>query len=96
MPKVKKRTVISSTNSFQMVKQERPGKKTWYEISYRNPDWGRLTWAEEEQLNNEILDFFTTMSANGVDKARFEISWKFWKYDQANNAFLMAALKFET
>ena len=87
----KKRTVIQQTKSFTFVRQDRPGKKTWFEIQTDAwPDYS-MTLGESMARLAEFNDFFG--GAAHCDSNR--PIWQCWEFEEANNLFLMAVLKFE-
>jgi len=84
---VKKRTVISSTDKFRLVKQERSGTKIWYEIECTLGWWERTA-----EHDIEMKEFFAAAGSSGKHPERS--LWSYWDHDQASQAFLMATLKF--
>jgi hypothetical protein len=91
MADVKKRTVIKKTRQFEFVRQERPGKKTWYEIKFSQWTTKASTW---EELKDVIDDLNAIFATNKAKKQTSEFTWFFWKYEEADAAFTMAALKY--
>jgi hypothetical protein len=91
MTNVKKRTVIKKTKQFEFVRQERPGKKTWFEIHFSEWSTGANTWEEIKGVTDDLAMIFET---KGAKKQPRDFTWFFWKYDEADAAFTMAALKY--
>lgn len=89
----KKRTVIKSTEVFIFVRQERPGKKTWFEIHLNNWQVGANSWEELEKLTKELDELFLV---KGAKKKPMDRTWNFWKYEEADQLFTLANLKWIT
>jgi hypothetical protein len=87
----KKRIVVSESRCFTLVRQERPDKKTWFEIKVDEWKIGSNTWEDSEAIIAEISTMFET---NGAQKQPRNFVWFFWKYDDAFAAFTMATLKY--
>jgi hypothetical protein len=90
----KKRTVIKTTKAFTFVRQERPGKKTWFEIHLTEWSLGQSnTWEELKEVTNDLDAMFAT---KGTKKKPADFTWFFWKYEEADQLFTMANLKWST
>ena len=87
----KKRTVLKQTKAFRLVRQERPGKKTWFEIHLDKWNCGRSgTWEELAEFTKELDVMFESKSTK---KQPADFTWFFWKYEEADQLFTMANLK---
>ena len=91
MADVKKRTVIKKTKQFEFIRQERPGKKTWYEIKFAQWTTKASTW---EELKDVVDDLNAIFATNNAKKQPAEFTWFFWNREEADAAFTMAALKY--
>ena len=94
MAKTKFRTVLKQTRLFRLVKQERAGKKTWYEIEY----FGFVsTLAGREESMQQANDIAALMDPTGLKTFRktgvVPKIWRFWKLEEADQLFTMAALR---
>ena len=87
----KKRTVLKKTRQFTFVRQERPGKKTWYEIKHNQWTTKASNWEELKEVIDDLTMMFET---KGAKKQPKDFTWFFWKYEEADAAFTMASLKY--
>jgi uncharacterized protein with von Willebrand factor type A (vWA) domain len=88
----KKRTVIKETSRLLFVRQERPGKKTWFEIHFKQWYSRSATWEEADEQVKELDELF---GSKGGSKARpSDLIWNFWKYEVADELFTLATLKY--
>lgn len=90
----KKRIVIKKTKSFTLVRQERPGKKTWFEIHFNKWSLSHSnTWEGLKEVTDSLDAMFAT---KGTKKKPMDFTWFFWKYEEADQLFTMANLKWST
>lgn len=96
---MKKRTVLQQTRIFKLTKQERPNKKTWYEIEvdYRRMNDSGLAFAftGPTPMMETIIEFFDPSKLTKFGFNGFQVvnKWRYWKREEAEQLFTMALLK---
>lgn len=91
MSNCKNRTVLKKTRLFNLVRQERKGKKTWYEITVNS--W--LLTRDYTEYTARRAAMYEAGAQSGAKSLSGRDGWSLWNYNEANELFLMFILKWE-
>lgn len=95
----KTRIVLKETGQFKLIKQLRPGRKTWYEIEFclRNVLWpvGASSWADRDALAAAVSQTFDPAGIKTFKKSAHwpQTNWRFWTLAEADQLFTLAVIK---
>ena len=96
----KTRIVLKEVNQFKLIKQIRPGRKTWYEIEFnlRGQQWNGSWASGRDAFAEQVSRTFDPAGTKTFKKTAHwpQTNWRFWTLAEADQLFTFAVIKWNS